>query len=181
MVFDDALRVVSWNRAAVELTGIAPEDAVGRLCWEVLHAADECHNTVCHAGCSYARLAREGWPVPTRRLWIKAGSGKRLVSVSTVTVRAGDRPLFLHLLRNGEVLDARAADTPAGAPRALTPRQRDVLELLAEGVPAKVAAGKLGLAETTVRNHIRAILVQLGCHSQLEAVAKARRLGLLEP
>jgi DNA-binding CsgD family transcriptional regulator len=181
MVFDDTLRVVSWNEAAVALTGIAREDALGRLCWEVLHAADECHNAVCHAGCSYARLAREGWPVPTRKLWIKAGSGKRLVSVATVTVRIDERPLFLHLLRNGEVVDARPTGAPAGAPPVLTPRQRDVLGLLADGVPAKVAASRLGLAETTVRNHIRAILVQLGCHSQLEAVAKARRLGILEP
>jgi DNA-binding NarL/FixJ family response regulator len=54
-----------------------------------------------------------------------------------------------------------------------------VLGLLAEGVPAKVIAARLGLAEATVRNHIRAILFELGTHSQLEAVAKARRLDLV--
>jgi DNA-binding NarL/FixJ family response regulator len=61
----------------------------------------------------------------------------------------------------------------------LTPRQRQVLALLAEGVPAKVIAVRLGLAEPTVRNHIRAILRALGCHSQLEALARARRLELV--
>ena len=38
---------------------------------------------------------------------------------------------------------------------------------------------QLGLAEATVRNHIRLVLRKLGCHSQLEAVAVAFRLDLL--
>lgn len=51
--------------------------------------------------------------------------------------------------------------------------------LLANGIPAREIAVRLGLAETTVRNHIRHLLRKLGCHSQLEAVAVAYRLGLL--
>ena len=66
-----------------------------------------------------------------------------------------------------------------GAPRALSTRQQEVLELLAEGVPAREIATTLGIAEATVRNHIRLILHKLGCHSQLQAVATAVRLGLL--
>ncbi len=61
----------------------------------------------------------------------------------------------------------------------LSPRQREVLELLANGIPAREIADRLGLAETTVRNHIRHLLRKLGCHSQLQAVAIAYRLGLL--
>ena len=69
----------------------------------------------------------------------------------------------------------------AGSPQpvALTARQLEVLELLGRGKPAKVIAGLLAISETTVRNHIRMILLELGCHSQLEAVAEARRRGLL--
>jgi DNA-binding NarL/FixJ family response regulator len=71
-------------------------------------------------------------------------------------------------------------EAPARAPdSALTPRQQEVLGLLADGAPAKVIAARLGLAEHTVRNHIRAILIALGSHSQLEAVAKARGLQYL--
>jgi PAS domain S-box-containing protein len=177
MAFGSDLRVVSWNAAAEVLTGIPEDDAVGRYCWEVLGSEDEQRAVVCHAGCSYARLAREGWPVPTRRLWVKSDGGRRLVSVATVAVRGGDHPLFLHLMRNGELAgDAPGAD--AHAPR-LTARQQEILGLLADGVPAKVIASRLGLSETTVRNHIRGVLTQLGCHSQLEAVATARRLGVL--
>jgi DNA-binding NarL/FixJ family response regulator len=61
----------------------------------------------------------------------------------------------------------------------LSPRQQQVLVLLSEGVTARTIAARLGLTESTVRNHIRAVLAKLGCHSQLEAVATGRRLGLL--
>jgi DNA-binding CsgD family transcriptional regulator len=180
MAFDDELRVVEWNDAAVELTGIPVEDAVGRFCWEVLCGADDRGSVVCHAGCSNARLAREGWAVPTRRLSIKTRDGRRSVAVATVAVNGAERPLFLHLLRNGEEIEPVSA-RPSAEKFALTARQREILGLLADGVPAKVIASRLNRSETTVRNHIRAILSELGCHSQLEAVAKARRVGLLEP
>jgi DNA-binding NarL/FixJ family response regulator len=62
----------------------------------------------------------------------------------------------------------------------LTTRQHEVLELLADGVTAKEIATRLGVVEATVRNHIRAILLALGAHSQLEAIAKARSLSLID-
>ena len=65
-------------------------------------------------------------------------------------------------------------------PRArLSPRQQEVLVLLSEGVRAKEIAARLGLSEPTVRNHIRSVLRKLDCHSQLEAVAEARRARLV--
>ena len=57
----------------------------------------------------------------------------------------------------------------------LTRREREVLELLADGHRAQTIALELGLSVLTVRNHIQAILRKLGCHSQLEAAALARR------
>ena len=67
-----------------------------------------------------------------------------------------------------------------GEPAVLSGRQRQVLGLLAEGVTAREIAAMLGIAEPTVRNHIRLILRKLHCHSQLEAVAVAIRLGLIQ-
>lgn len=63
--------------------------------------------------------------------------------------------------------------------RALSPRQRQVLMRLGDGIPARTIAAELDISESTVRNHIRSVLVKLGCHSQLEAVAAGRREGLL--
>lgn len=61
----------------------------------------------------------------------------------------------------------------------LSPRELEILGLLSEGFQAKAIASRLGLHETTVRNHIQAVLRKLSCHSQLEAVALARRVGIL--
>ncbi len=62
----------------------------------------------------------------------------------------------------------------------LTPRQRDVLRLLARGSTTDQIAEELYIARETVRNHIRAVLRALGVHSRVEAIAAARATGLLE-
>jgi DNA-binding CsgD family transcriptional regulator len=102
--------------------------------------------------------------------------GRKLVMMSTIAGAREHVPVGLHLFRPtpdpGPELDASSE---------LTARQQQVVELIADGAPAKVIAARLGIAEATVRNHIRAILLQLGCHSQLEAIAEARRRRLLSP
>jgi len=62
----------------------------------------------------------------------------------------------------------------------LTPRQEEVLHLLAEGLSTDAVAKRLGVALETARNHIRAVLRRLDVHSRLEAVVEARRRGLLD-
>jgi len=171
--FDSDLTVVSWNRAAEDLTGVSAEQAVGHPCWEVLGGHDGRGALVCHPGCSIARLARESWSVGCQELVVKARDSKRIVHVSTIVLDAGGSRRFLH------VLVPHRGHPPRRFPL-LTPRQLEVLQLLADGVPAKAIATQLGIVEVTVRNHIRAILVVLGAHSQLEAIANARRLSLID-
>jgi DNA-binding NarL/FixJ family response regulator len=104
------------------------------------------------------------------------------VSPSTISVVANDQPLFFHLMHDAPapaVGDEERQPDLQSRPH-LTPRQLDVLRLLGEGDPARAIAAKLGLTEATVRNHIRAVLLEFGAHSQLEAVFRARRHGLLD-
>lgn len=61
----------------------------------------------------------------------------------------------------------------------LTPRELEVLQLLASGVSTNTVASSLFLSTHTVRNHIRNILAKLGAHSKLEAVAIATREGII--
>jgi DNA-binding CsgD family transcriptional regulator len=61
----------------------------------------------------------------------------------------------------------------------LTPRQKQVLELLAAGGSTEQIAAELHLTTETVRNHIRHVLKALGAHSRLEAVVLARRQGVI--
>ena len=74
--------------------------------------------------------------------------------------------------KSGPALERR--DVPE-----LTPRQLEVLELMASGRSVKEIGKELYLSQAFIRNHVRSLLQALGAHSQLEALAKARKLGLL--
>lgn len=65
-------------------------------------------------------------------------------------------------------------------PPRLTPRQRDVLGLIAQGYSNKKIAAELKLAEGTVKLHVAALLKALGVNNRTEAVFEATAAGLLE-
>jgi DNA-binding NarL/FixJ family response regulator len=68
---------------------------------------------------------------------------------------------------------------PLPPPEALTPRELEVLRLLAEGLSNKAIARRLEISEHTVKFHTNAILGKLGAQSRTEAVVRATRLGLI--
>lgn len=92
----------------------------------------------------------------------RATHGSMIVSPSLLTVVAARQ-------------SAGQVHTPA-----LTVRELGVLLLMADGNDVRMNAHLLGIKESTCRGHVKAILAKLGSHSQLEAVAVAGRLGLLE-
>lgn len=78
-----------------------------------------------------------------------------------------------------------SATRPAVAPRVqpdstpLTPREFEVLGMLAEGLANKNIAARLGISEHTVKTHVASILGKLGAYSRAEAVAIGVRQGLI--
>jgi two-component system, NarL family, response regulator DevR len=60
----------------------------------------------------------------------------------------------------------------------LTPREREILALMVQGVDNRAVAERLHISYATVRTHVRSILAKLGARSQLDAVAKASQLDL---
>ncbi len=62
---------------------------------------------------------------------------------------------------------------------ALTSREREVLELLAQGLDSRAIADRLTLSYHTVRDHAQKVIEKLGARSRLEAVLKAKEHGLL--
>jgi two-component system, NarL family, nitrate/nitrite response regulator NarL len=72
----------------------------------------------------------------------------------------------------------RPPDAPLAA-EGLTPREREVLSLLAEGLANKAIAARLGISEHTAKFHVNAILGKLGVESRAEAIVRAARLGLV--
>jgi DNA-binding NarL/FixJ family response regulator len=97
--------------------------------------------------------------------------------ICSVPLRRGNSPVGVFGV--GMPLD-RTPPSNALRPE-LTPRQLETLRLLGEGLETKQIAERLGVADETARNHIRALLRALGVHSRLEAVVAGRRLGLLWP
>jgi len=62
----------------------------------------------------------------------------------------------------------------------LTPREKEVLRLMAGGVSSRDIADQLGISYATVRTHIRSLGAKLGVHSKVQAIVKARELALID-
>ena len=100
----------------------------------------------------------------------KDASTKELVTVVRSAAAAADVP-------GGP----RSRDVPAGREGpAVTPRELEVLRMLAAGRPTRDIAAALFISYATTRNHIQHILHKLGAHSRLQAVAIATRRGLID-
>jgi DNA-binding NarL/FixJ family response regulator len=72
-----------------------------------------------------------------------------------------------------------AAETAASLLIHLSPREAEVLALLAEGASNKVIARRLGISVHTVKFHVAALLVKLGAANRTDAIATAMRQGLV--
>jgi len=92
------------------------------------------------------------------------------------------------ILTGGRVIDPRIAfqlvrglagePAPAGS-RVLTAREREVLDLLAEGLSNRAIARRLGLSEATAKGYVSNVLDKLPASSRLEALVRAADTGLI--
>jgi DNA-binding NarL/FixJ family response regulator len=73
----------------------------------------------------------------------------------------------------------RAPPAALAGPDALTPREREALSLLAEGLGNRAIAARLGVSEHTAKFHVNAILGKLGAATRAEAIVLAARRGLV--
>ena len=80
-------------------------------------------------------------------------------------------------LMKSDTQESRVADTGYGA---LTPREQQVMRLLAEGLSTKQIAEKLFISPKTVENHRANIMSKLDLHSAMELVRYAAKLGLID-
>ena len=89
-----------------------------------------------------------------------------------------DRRLGPSLATPSEPAFAASAERSIGG-EALTPRELEVLQLVAEGLPNKTIAARLHVSEHTAKFHVSSIMLKLGAASRTEAVTLAARRGLL--
>ena len=74
---------------------------------------------------------------------------------------------------------ATTLSAPAIAAETLTPRELQVLQLVAQGLPNKGIARRLGISENTAKFHVASVCGKLGASSRTEAVTIAARRGLI--
>jgi len=94
--------------------------------------------------------------------------------VAGKTVVASDLAPVLARVVQGEGMTA-AKESPFAK---LTPRENEILALLAEGQSNKVIARNLGISDGTVKLHVKSILRKLGVHSRVEAAVMAVEQGV---
>jgi DNA-binding NarL/FixJ family response regulator len=80
---------------------------------------------------------------------------------------------------DGRNAAAPADDDGAAFDEPLTAREVQVLELLAEGLPNKAIAARLGISDQTVKFHVASIAGKLGAANRTDAVRRAVRRGLI--
>lgn len=130
------------------------------------------------------RLAHEVLNAGAKGFLLKSDAKRHLVSA--VEALSEHRPFFTHTVSSlliNAYLDPQSkapdsSDTPA---EQLTQREREIVQLIAEGKSSKEIAGTLGVSEKTVESHRSNILRRLNLHSAVDLVRYAIRNHLIEP
>jgi PAS domain S-box-containing protein len=202
---DTNLKIVHWNKAAQDILGFEKSATIGYPCHQILQGLDESHRLICTTFCRVAKSVSRREPVANYNILTLTKDGKRRwLNMSVIAHRAGNRggnPFILHLFRNNtnkndvdiflnkvlevarnnnnrssESFPARELIPPFDE---LTPREREVLLLLAKGQGTREIAQNLVISPNTVRNHIQNIFQKLHVHRRAEAVAYAIKHGLI--
>lgn len=204
-VIDDNQRIVYWNAAAQAILGYTREDVLGRLCAGVLRGRTEQNQVLCRHNCQVTKAVSEEEEVVNFYTFVRTQSGHvRWINVSIIPFQApgpNHTRLIVHLFRDTteqkqreqfaqQVLEAaqqlhhsirhqRMATPDPVAPTPLTPRELEVLVLLAQGSTTSQIAQALSISVATTRNHIQNIYHKLDVHGRAQAVAYAFEHGLV--
>jgi len=120
------------------------------------------------------------WTARARRLGVRAvlreDATAEELDAAIIAAKAGLVVLHPDVLERST--PARTAERRDRAP-ALTPRELEILEMLAEGISNRAVAARLGISSQTVKFHVASILAKLGAASRTEAVTFGVRQGLI--
>jgi PAS domain S-box-containing protein len=166
-------RFVHMNRPAERASGRSNAQLLGRRLTELL--PHEAHDKV---ETQFRRAVERGEPTDFETVFVDTSGQIRGVRAQQLPLRDGDSIVGVLIL----AFDVgRAPSEPMRAlpDSRLTPRQREILILIAAGLSTSEVAEELTLSPETVRNHLRNAFRELRAHTRVEAIATARRLGLL--
>lgn len=203
-IVNEELEIVYANQAAQQYLDFHMDNRLPINCYHVLQGKNDENRLVCHEYCQAANMILRGKQVSSfdlktvkreKDLWIN-------VSVFPYIARHGEGTYIVHLFRDVSQAKSESQlvesllqvakrfhaieseplgeDQVAYEHETLTPREFEVLSLLAEGYSTRRIARSLSISLNTSRNHIQNILQKLGVHSRLEAVVYAIDHELVE-
>ena len=165
-------RFIHMNRGAEEASGNSNAELIGHHFGELI--PPEARESV---EAQFRRAAECGEPTNFETVFVDAGGHLRGVRAQHLPLRDGDEIVGVLIL----AFDVRLP--PSGLRQRpdphLTPRQLEILDLLAGGMSTSEIATELTLSPETIRNHLRNAFAELRAHTRVEAIATAQRLGLL--
>jgi PAS domain S-box-containing protein len=123
----------------------------------------------------FRRAVETGEPTDFETVFTDASGHIRGVRAQHLPLRRGDAIVGVLIL----AFDVRQPPSGLELHPRLTPRQREILELLARGLSTSEIAKELTLSTETVRNHLRRVFGELHVHTRVEAIVAAQRFGLL--
>ncbi len=125
---------------------------------------------VLYTGDSDVELMREGLDSGARGYALKSGSTDELVGAIILVGSGGS---YVDPRLSGVLLPPRSAAQAPG----LSPREREVVQLMAEGLTAEAVGARLGVSVETVRTHVRNAVRKLGARNRVHAIVMALERG----
>ncbi|MBI3930876.1 MAG: PAS domain-containing protein [Chloroflexi bacterium] len=204
-VVDSQQRLLFWSESAQRILGHAPEEVIGRLCYEVVGGRDARNFQFCRRNCPTIVNSLRGRATPNYDLICPSAMDEhRWLNVSTLVLKNKGFPLrVLHILRDvshrrhieeatqrvaaklrqviEEEINPEVRQEEPGLPPLpkLSPREKDTLRLLTHGLSTKEIALSLNVKPLTARNHVSRLLLKLGAENRLQAVLFASRYHLI--
>jgi len=139
-----------------------------------LLAADPGRRIVLYTGSSDEELLFSGLDSGARGYALKDGSPRELVDALALVAEGGS---YVDPRLRAALLSRRSTERMPS----LSNREREVLDLLAQGLTGEAVAERLVLSAETVKTHIRNAMAKLEAHTRVHAIAIALREGFISP
>ncbi len=195
-ITDEHQRIRSWSAGAQRVLGFAPEEVVGRRCYEIVMGREPEGHPVCSEACPVTRNARHGRGTAAYDVLGRTRDGSTRHLSTSVLVLEEKRGSFrvIHLMHEAPAMGVAPAghlpapnDLPDQADEegrvaraeALTRRELEVLRLFAQGCSLQDVAETLSITALTARNHATNIQHKLGAKNRLQMVLEGIRRGLI--
>jgi PAS domain S-box-containing protein len=166
-------RFMHINAGAERASGKSNAELLGHHFTELLHP--EARENV---EAQFRRAVELGEPTDFETVFVDASGRLRGVRAQHLPLQDRDAIVGVLILAFEVRQPPSEPIRPTPDPR-LTPRQREILELMASGLSTSEIASELTLSPETVRNHLRSVFRELRTHTRVEAIVTAQRLGLL--